>query len=127
YEAAKDFVADIITWRLSGGPTKDPEFFAVAARKLLEADRQFSTATATALGVLRRSRPRRFRRGTQDHALRAYDDLIQRTLTANGRMMEYVRVDIAQFSLRAFEDSVGAQAFEFSNLLRRVTGELLAR
>lgn len=127
YEASKEYVADIVLWRLTDGPRKNPEFLSQAARKSLESHRLLSTATASALSVLRRSRPRRFPRGIRDHALEQYDDLVQKLLAANAQMLQYSARDWTKLDLPAFENEVGANAFEISNALRRVTADLLAR
>lgn len=127
YDASKEFIADIVTWRLSGGPARNPEFLSVAARKAVDVHRSFSSATAVALSVLRRSRPRRFPRGTTDVALNSYDDLVQRAIRANGCMLEYCARDFATLDLDEFERTSGSEAFSVADLLRRVTGDLLAR
>lgn len=127
YEASKAHVADVMTWRESSGPTRSPEFLSQAAMKATDGHRLLSTATASALSVLRRSRPRRFPKGTRDRALEQYDDLIQKTLEANGAMLKYGAGAYSMFSLESFQSQVGSEAFQFSNLLRRVTGEMLAR
>lgn len=127
YNASLEFIADVVTWRHTGGPAKHPEFLSNAGRKAIEAHRLLSTATASALSVLRRSRPRRFPRGTTDEALARYDDLVQRVLDANGRMLEYSAEDFAKVDVEQFQKGVGADAADMANLLRRVTAEVLAR
>lgn len=127
YDGSHDFIADAIAWRLYGGPARNPEFLAQAARKAVEAHRQLSTATASALSVLRRSRPRRFPRGVQDRALEQYDDLIQKVVAENGRMLQYSAGDFNQFDMAQFQETVGSDAFDIANALRRATGELLTR
>ena len=127
YNASLDHLSDIITWRLSGGPGKNPQFLAEAARKVLEAHRQLSTATASAGAVLRRSRKRRFPRGTHDRALEQYEDLIQKVTAVNGRMLAYASGDWAKFDLTEFQNTVGSESSQISNVLRRVTAEMLAR
>jgi hypothetical protein len=125
YEASKMFVADIVIWQ--GGPQRNPEFFVAASKIVLEAHHRLSTATSTVLHVLRRSRPRRFPRGTIDQAFNTYYDLVQRVLQTNARLIEYMSGDIAKFQIAQFEKDVGSDAFQMSDLLRRYTGELLAR
>lgn len=127
YEATKLFVADIVIWRFSGGPSKNPDFFLAAGKTLTEEHRRLSTATSAVLHVLRRSRPRRFSQGTADHAFEDYYQLIQKVLESNARMLQYASGDIAQFDVMAFQNEVGADAFQLALLLRRFTGELLAR
>lgn len=127
YEATKLFVADIASWRLSGGPSKNPEFFFAAGKTLTEGHRRLHTATSAALHVLRRSRPRRFPRGTTDHAFERYYQLIQKVLESNARLLQYTSRDISQLDVMGFQKEVGFDAFQMADLLRRFTGELLAR
>lgn len=127
YNASLEFVADIVTWRHTGGLARNPEFLSQAGRRAIEFHRQLSSATASALAVLRRSRPRRFPRGTKDDALERYDDLIQAVVEANGAMLEYSAADYEKLDLEQFQNGVGAEAVEMANLLRRVTAEMLAR
>ena len=75
---------------------------------------------------MRRSRRRRFPRGTRDIALERYDDLIQRVLAADARMLQYCDSNWSSADL-TFQGAVGSDAFDISNLLRRLTGEMLAR
>lgn len=127
YNGSHEALADLVLWRESGGPAKNPGFLVEAGRRALQAHRSFSTATATALAVLRRSRRRRFSPGTKDLALEKYDELVQMAHTANGKLLEYAAGDFTKFDLGAFQTSVGSNAFDAANLLRRITGELLAR
>jgi len=127
YDATKLFVADIASWRLSGGPSKNPDFFFVAGKTLMEGHRRLSTATSAALHVLRRSRPRRFPRGTTDHAFERYHQLIQKVLKSNAQLLQYTSRDISQLDVIGFQKEVGSDAFQIADLLRRFTGELIAR
>lgn len=127
YEGSKEHVADIMAWSFSGGTTKRPEFLTAASTRVREEHRKLSTATAAVIHVVRRSRLRRFPRGTNDVAFEGYYDLIQQTLAANAKMLEYGCRNPAHISLEEFERHVGADGFGMADLLRRYTGELLAR
>jgi hypothetical protein len=127
YEGSKEHVVDIMTWWFSGGATKNPEFLSVANARVREEHRKLSTATAAVIHVVRRSRLRRFPRGTKDGAFEGYYELIQRTLTANAKMLEYGCRNLADINIETFEKREGANGFAMADLLRRYTGEILAR
>jgi hypothetical protein len=127
YEASKSHVVDIMTWSFGGGPTKNPAFFSAASARVSEEHRKLSTATAAVLHVVRRSRLRRFPRGTKDHAFERYYELVQRTLAANAQMLLYGTRNPSEFDIVAFDRNEGAGGFSVADLLRRFTGELLAR
>ena len=126
-DAARDTVTDIVLWRHKEDAMEHPEAVMEFAQRASEAYRAFATASATTLAVLRRSRRRRFRRGTTDEALTQYEDLVRRTLDSNAALLKYIGGDWTQLDLVEFEKKVGADAFSASDLLRRVTAELLAR
>lgn len=127
YEASKAHVADIMTWQMTSELTRNPQLFSIAAAKVADQHRQLSTATAAVLHVVRRSRLRRFPRGTEDHAFRSYYDLILEALAANGKMLLYGTRHTSKFDLATFEKEAGSDGFAMADLLRRLTGELLAR
>jgi hypothetical protein len=127
YYSALDFVTDVTLSQLPGGPSQSPEFMTQAARKPLEAYRKLSAATASLLSVLRRSRPRRFPRQTHDQALEQYDDLVERVNASNAKLLNYVASGWAEVNLTSFQEAGGSEAFEMSNVFRRITGDLLAR
>jgi hypothetical protein len=127
YEGSKAHVIDIMTWSFSGGAVKSPEFLSVANARVREEHRKLSTATAAVVHVVRRSRLRRFPPGTKDAAFEGYYELIQRTLIANAKMLEYGCRNPAEINIQAFEQQEGRDGFAMADLLRRYTGEVLAR
>ncbi len=88
-----------MTWWFGGGGTKNPDFISVASARAREKHRKLSTATAAVLHVVRRSRLRRFPRGTKDHAFEGYYELVQRTLVANAQMLLYGTRNPSEFDI----------------------------
>lgn len=127
YRASRQYVADVMTWHHSGGSVHNLSFFAERTRAVVDAHGDLSSATASALAVLRRSRLRRFPRGTSDEAMSRYQTLIDNVIRANAEMLTYATRDVAAYDLVDFQNHSGALAFEFANILRRVSAELIAR
>jgi len=127
YESAMDFLYDIVAANMNDA-TKTHQVAIDGIRKAREVHRQFSTATASLMNVLRRSRPRRFPRKTRDQALEHYDDLVQKAVAVNGRLLRYITAcDWSKIDVEELQREGGGEAFEMGDILRRVTADLLAR
>jgi hypothetical protein len=126
HDAAQAFIMEIVA---SYGSSRaiDPDRYFAALNHIRLEYRRLSMATAAAIHVLRRSRPRRFPRGVKDRAFEAFVDLIHHTLDVNSRLLQYCGSDVTKFDPAQFERDVGDETLGVADRLRRFTGELLAR